>query len=50
MSEVQKYKYLRDTHGMRFTFHKKDINEWVEIGGTYKLAIGIRDEYYDYSF
>jgi len=51
MSDSQNYEYERqpDSHISYFTLRKNGM--WKQVGSSYGcLKIGVRDEYYDYSF
>jgi len=49
MSDDQHYEYAPNPDGARRVF-RKTKRGWRESGGGAGLAIGIRDEFYDYSF
>ncbi|MHB1524977.1 MAG: hypothetical protein ACYCZN_01635 [Candidatus Dormibacteria bacterium] len=48
MSESQTYKYERDSHNSRETFHCTRGGKWKSEAGL--LCVGWRLEYHDYSF
>lgn len=62
MSECQEYEYTTDPGGARYVFkqlggrwvemHKRNpsVNRWSRVSGGSYLALGIRREYYNFSF
>lgn len=54
MSDAQDYTYEPDPTASKRTYTLRKNGRWVEKGhdmkSGYTLAIGLRDEYYDYSF
>ncbi len=54
MSDAQAYRYERDPDGVTMQFSLRKNGRWIARGGTMKggtiLSIGVRMEYYDYSF
>jgi len=53
MSECQKYEYSPNPYALKRTFTLRKNGRWVEQGskmnGT-SISIGVRKEYYDFSF
>ena len=49
MSECQSYRYEPDPNGSTTELIKTKYG-WKELGGGTRYLIGIREEYYDYSF
>lgn len=54
MNECQNYKFTADPNGRTEKFSLRVNNAWVSVGSStsngYKLYLGIRDHYHDYSF
>jgi hypothetical protein len=54
MSDSQKYEYEPDPQGSERTFSLRSNGRWVQEGETMRggtnLAVGVRREYYDFSF
>jgi len=52
MSEDQGYVYKPDTDAKVQSFSLRKSGEWIEVGtkSGRRLAIGVRREYYDFSF
>ncbi len=54
MSESQEYNYERDPGGEQSVFTLRKNGHWVQRGAGMKsgtrLLVGVRREYYDYSF
>lgn len=54
MSESQQYDYERDPDGVKSVFTLRKNGRWVLRGDDMKggtvLLVGVRSEYYDYSF
>lgn len=50
MSESQSYRYEPDPYGMKYRVSKHKDGTWRFEGTKIILALGFRDEYYDYSF
>ena len=53
-SECQSYTFEPNPEGVKFIFTLRKNGRWVEAGSSTKngtgLALGQRDEYYDFSF
>lgn len=54
MNECQNYKFTADRNGRTEKFSLRANNSWVSVGSStsngYRLYLGVRDHYYDYSF
>ena len=54
LSESQKYTYERDPQGITYEFSLRKNGRWVRVGDSVKdglkCSVGLRNEYFDFSF
>jgi hypothetical protein len=50
MSDAQSYRYERDTNGQLFVATKRKDGSYRLKGGDARVLMGVRDNYFDYSF
>lgn len=50
MSEIQEYNYEKDTNGEIYTATLRKDGAYRLVGGTERVSLGVRREYYDFSF
>ena len=50
MSELQEYNYETDTNGAIYTATLRKDDSYRLVGGTERVSLGVRREYYDFSF
>lgn len=50
MSELQEYNYERDENGTTFIATLRKDGTYRLVGGTERVSLGNRREYYDFSF